>query len=65
MIEEQDGAGQFTSVVLRPHVVIAAGCDRAQAEALHATAHAMCFIARSVNFPVEHHPIVQVAGCVP
>lgn len=63
MIEEQNGAGQFTSVVLRPHVTLAAGSDKARAEALHATAHAMCFIARSVNFPVEHHPIIQVSVC--
>jgi organic hydroperoxide reductase OsmC/OhrA len=63
MIEEQNGAGQFTSVVLRPHVTLPAGSDKARAEALHATAHAMCFIARSVNFPVEHHPIIQVSVC--
>jgi len=48
------------SVVLRPRVTVAAGCDAAKAEALHRTAHRMCFIARSVNFPVEHRPIIVV-----
>jgi organic hydroperoxide reductase OsmC/OhrA len=54
MIEEPGGAGQFTSVTLRPRITLAAGADEAQAGALHAAAHAMCFIARSVKFPVHH-----------
>ncbi len=62
MLEERNGAGQFTSVVLHPHVTLAAGADKARAEALHTTAHAMCFIARSVNFPVEYQPIIQVSS---
>ena len=52
MTEEAGGAGQFTAVTLRPRVTIAAGSDAARAEALHRDAHAFCFIARSVNFPV-------------
>ncbi len=44
----------FTDALLRPRVVIAAGADRARAEALHDEAHAQCFIANSVNFPVRH-----------
>jgi organic hydroperoxide reductase OsmC/OhrA len=31
---------------------------RERAEALHNGAQAMCFIARSVNFPVRHEPVV-------
>lgn len=31
------------------------------AEHLHARAHATCFIARSVNFPVHHRSTVRVA----
>lgn len=62
MAEERDGAGQFTKVVLRPRVTIAAGGDREQAMALHERAHAMCFIARSVNFPVRHDAQVTIAG---
>ncbi|WP_298964384.1 hypothetical protein [uncultured Methylobacterium sp.] len=65
MVEEPGGAGQFTGVVLRPRVVVAAGSDPGRAEALHAEAHAMCFIARSVDFPVEHRATVTVASTVP
>jgi len=63
MIEEPPGgAGQFTEVILRPRIVIAAGSDRAKAESLHHTAHENCFIARSVNFPVRHQPVIEVEG---
>lgn len=58
MVEVPSGAGQFTSVILRPRVTLRAGSDKSRAEALHARAHSMCFIARSVNFPVKHHAIV-------
>jgi organic hydroperoxide reductase OsmC/OhrA len=54
MEETPDGAGHFTRVLLRPRVRIAPGGDRAKAEDLHHRAHALCFIARSVNFRVEH-----------
>jgi organic hydroperoxide reductase OsmC/OhrA len=29
----------------------------AEAAALHAKAHHLCFIARSMNFPVDHEPV--------
>ncbi len=61
MVEEDGGAGQFSSVLLRPRVTIAAGSDRAVAEALHCEANRLCFIARSVNFPVEHQPELRIA----
>jgi organic hydroperoxide reductase OsmC/OhrA len=60
MVETTDGAGQFTRVMLRPKVTIAAG-DLAKAMELHHDAHRLCFIARSVNFPVEFEAEV-VAG---
>lgn len=62
MVEEPDGAGQFASILLRPLVTIAADFDKATAEALHRTAHAMCFIARSVNFPIECRPTIVAGG---
>ncbi len=49
-----DGSGQFTSVTLRPRVTITPQSDVATAERLHEKAHAMCFVAKSVNFPVAH-----------
>ena len=58
MIEEADGAGQFVSVTLRPRVVISATSDGVKAAALHRRAHAMCFIARSVNFPVTNEATI-------
>jgi organic hydroperoxide reductase OsmC/OhrA len=53
MSENEDGSGEFVRVVLRPMIKIAAGDDRAKALELHHEAHKLCFIARSVNFPVE------------
>jgi organic hydroperoxide reductase OsmC/OhrA len=58
MQENPDGSGNFQRVVLRPHVRIAAGGDLERAHKLHEDAHAICFIARSMNFPVEHEPEV-------
>ncbi len=59
-MEETRGAGKFTDVVLRPRVTIAAGGDAAKARALHEEAHATCFIAASVNFPVRCEPEIAV-----
>lgn len=58
MIENANGAGQFESVILRPHVTISAASDEAKASELHEQAHAMCFIARSVNFSVTNDPTI-------
>jgi organic hydroperoxide reductase OsmC/OhrA len=60
MAETADGAGQFTRVVLRPKVTVAAGSDVAKAKELHHEAHAKCFIARSVNFPVECEAVILI-----
>lgn len=62
MTEHQGGAGAFTRVTLRPRVTIAPGSDVERARALHAKAHEMCFIARSVNFEVAHEPEIRVAA---
>ncbi len=58
MSEHADGSGEFTRVILRPRVAIAASSRIADALALHERAHELCFIARSVNFPVEYQPVV-------
>jgi organic hydroperoxide reductase OsmC/OhrA len=52
MVEVEATGGHFTGVELRPMVVIAEGDDLLKAERLHHEAHAKCFIANSVNFPV-------------
>ncbi|KAA9001781.1 OsmC family peroxiredoxin [Affinibrenneria salicis] len=59
MVEVQGGAGQFESVILRPKVIISADSDPDLAKTLHHKAHEMCFIARSVNFSVEHQPDIS------
>jgi organic hydroperoxide reductase OsmC/OhrA len=57
MEESGDGGGQFVEVILRPKVRLAPGSDQAKATVLHHEAHAKCFIARSVNFPVKCEPV--------
>jgi organic hydroperoxide reductase OsmC/OhrA len=51
-----DGSGQFSEVTLRPRVEYAEPPAQEQIEALHRRAHELCFIARSVNFPVRCEP---------
>lgn len=50
------GAGCFTAAVLRPRIVLRTGSDLAMAQAIHGRIHEVCFIARSVNFPVTCAP---------
>jgi len=54
-----DGAGRFVSVTLRPRVTLAPGSDAQAARDLHRRAHEMCFIARSVAFPVTEEPDIR------
>ena len=61
-VEHADGSGEFTRVVLRPRVTIAEAERVHDALALHARAHDMCQLARSMNFPVEHQPQVNGQG---
>lgn len=62
MIEDASGSGRFTSVVLRPEITVAAGTDLERAHTIHHDAHAMCFVANSVNFPVTTEPVFTVNG---
>lgn len=61
MEEAPNGSGRFQSATLHPHVTVAAGSDLTLARDLHHSAHAKCFIANSVNFPVRCEPEVVVA----
>lgn len=58
MTESADGGGQFARVVLRPKMTISDASRVEEAMRLHERASELCFIARSVNFPVEHEPEV-------
>ncbi len=60
MEEDRTGAGRFVRAVLRPRVTIAPGGDVKRAVALHHDAHAYCFIANSVNFPIDCEPEVAL-----
>jgi organic hydroperoxide reductase OsmC/OhrA len=62
MAEDAAGSGRFTSIVLHPRIVIAAGSDHDKALALHHKAHENCFIANSLNFPVTCAPVVTFAS---
>ena len=48
-----NGAGRFLRATLRPRIRVAPGTELLRADAIHHEIHAYCFIARSVNFPVE------------
>lgn len=54
MEETADGGGRFTAVVLKPSIQILETERLEEAHRLHERANALCFIANSVNFPVEH-----------
>lgn len=59
MIEETDGGGRFTEVMLHPKVWVKDfNGDVEKINGLHKAAHQKCFIANSCNFPVKYE-----AGC--
>jgi organic hydroperoxide reductase OsmC/OhrA len=55
-----DGGGRFVRVTLRPHVRVIGSVS--EAEALHHRAHELCFIANSVNFPVDHQATIDFSA---
>ena len=55
-----DGTGELTGTTLHPVVTILEADRVADAEAAHAKANELCFIARSVAFPVHHVPVTRV-----
>ncbi|MDE2571237.1 MAG: OsmC family protein [bacterium] len=61
MAETAGGGGRFERVTLYPQVRLQAGADVELARRLHHSAHARCFIANSVNFPVACEPTILTA----
>ena len=57
MVEDADGGGRFSQVVLQPEIKLRAGSNLDRATALHGDAQSKCFIANSVNFPIRHEPV--------
>lgn len=62
MRENADGSGEFVDVVLRPRMTITDASRMEEARALNERAHELCFIARSVKFPVRHEAEVACAA---
>ncbi|HEV8513824.1 MAG TPA: OsmC family protein [Cyclobacteriaceae bacterium] len=58
MVENPDGSGQLTETTLNPVVKVKDSSMNAKALELHEQAEKLCFIARSVNFPVHHKPTI-------
>ena len=56
MRENADGSGEFVQITLRPRLGLADVSRAPELHALHERAHQLCFIARSVNFPVRCDP---------
>lgn len=50
---EPSGAGRFDRAVLRPRIMLAKDANTDTADAIHQRIHEVCFIARSVKFPVS------------
>jgi organic hydroperoxide reductase OsmC/OhrA len=64
MVEEGSG-GHFTEVTLHPQVTVARTEMIAACHDLHHQAHAACYIASSVNFPVRHRPSTTASQPAP
>ncbi|MCJ7935008.1 MAG: OsmC family protein [Chryseobacterium sp.] len=60
MNETANGSGHFTEVTLHPAVTVAEESMIEKAALLHHKANEYCFIANSVNFPVNHIPLISV-----
>jgi organic hydroperoxide reductase OsmC/OhrA len=58
LVTDPDGGGRFVEATLRPTVRVSRG-SLETARHLHELAHAKCFIANSVNFPVRCEPTVE------
>lgn len=54
--------GRMTEVVLHPVVTVATEEMAGRCPELHEQAHAACFIASSVSFPVRHEPVAAVGS---
>ncbi len=53
---EASGAARFIAATLRPVITVKPGADLERAHQIHHEIHKVCFIARSVNFPVTIVP---------
>jgi organic hydroperoxide reductase OsmC/OhrA len=64
MIEEANGSGAFSRIVLRPRIRLAASSSEQRARELHHEAHMMCFIANSVKCEIVTEPVFSRQGMI-
>jgi organic hydroperoxide reductase OsmC/OhrA len=57
-----DHSGQFQVVTLRPRLTITDAGRAPELGAIHQRAQDLCFIARSVNFPVRCEPFPVISA---
>jgi organic hydroperoxide reductase OsmC/OhrA len=62
MVETSNGGGQFTEVTLNPIVTVTKASMIERANEIHKKANELCFIANSVNFPVQHNSISKATN---
>ncbi len=62
MIQTEKGGGHFTEVTLNPLVTVTEKSMITKANELHEIARERCFIANSLNFPVNHKPTCIITG---
>ncbi len=62
MAVNSDGSGEFVSVTLHPQVTITDSSMTALAKKIHGDVSKMCFIARSIKTPIQHHAKVLIGG---
>ena len=60
MEETSNGGGHFTEVTLRPVITVKHASMVENAMKAHYKASELCFIASSVNFPVNHEPECRI-----
>jgi organic hydroperoxide reductase OsmC/OhrA len=63
MMENSNGSGCFTLILLRPVITITDAGMIDKANELHKEANKVCFIANSCNFPILHEPLYKIATC--
>ncbi|GGG65611.1 OsmC family protein [Epilithonimonas arachidiradicis] len=56
MMENENGSGKFSEIILKPRIVVAEKEMIEKAFELHNKANEYCFIANSLNFEVKHQP---------
>jgi organic hydroperoxide reductase OsmC/OhrA len=58
--DNADGSGDMTQVILRPRVRITDASRSGEMARIHARAHELCVMARSVRFEVMHEAVVVI-----